>query len=75
MSTDRHILVVGAGSSGAALAARLTELPNLRVTLLEAGPDDPFERPPCGDDQPEPICMINDPAFAEFRYDDLMATD
>ena len=73
MSTDRHILVVGAGSSGAALAARLTELPNLRVTLLEAGPDYRSSDRPAAMISPNPFRMINDPAFAGFRYDDLMA--
>ena len=33
------ILLVGAGSAGAAMAARLSEEPSLRVTLVEAGSD------------------------------------
>ena len=36
-------LIVGAGSSGCALAARLSEDPDIRVTVLEAGGPDTAE--------------------------------
>jgi choline dehydrogenase len=39
--TDADYVIVGAGSAGCVLAARLTEDPTARVTLIEAGgPDD-----------------------------------
>jgi len=65
-------LIVGSGSAGATLAARLSAA-GADVLVLEAGPDYRSADAPPDMRSPNPANIIVAPEHARFRYDALMA--
>ena len=70
---DYDYVIVGAGSAGAVLAARLSARASTQVALIEAGPDYASADTPAAMKLPNPNDIITNEAYAAYRWDALQA--